>query len=89
MEKNLIPDNSDKNKDFTEVLGFKDKLAEIEDQSSENMTDTQVNYYKKMNIMFDYREQLFNNHLIEVNEKSYIELNVINLYLFFILEKYA
>jgi hypothetical protein len=71
---NFGSDNKDK--DITDVLGFVDKLHEIEDDVSQNISETQIGMYNKLNRMLNFREKVFTNHLRLINENSYVEFSV-------------
>ncbi len=66
----------DKNVDITKVLDFEGTFSEIEKEVQENISDTQLDYNKKIEIMLNYRRELFLNHMQAAQEASYIELSV-------------
>lgn len=76
--------NRDQNVDFTEVLNFEGAAQEITKDVQENPSDAQRNYMKKMEVMLNYRRELFLNHLSNAQEKSYIELNVKYILILFV-----
>jgi hypothetical protein len=72
-------DNPDRKKDtdFTEVLNLQETYEDLMKQNEENPSDTQIDITKKASMIFEYRRKVFFDHLAAVNQKSYIDLNVI------------
>jgi hypothetical protein len=68
--------NRDPNIDITKVLDFDNAYDDIKNKVSENMNDQIINYNKKFQYMRKYRDEMFLNNLRQVNERSYVELNV-------------
>ena len=83
-------DNSerDKNEDFTEVLNMKEELEALKKDMGENMTETQVDFQKKINQLIRFRNNMLLSYFESINEKGYIELNVRIIKLFRKKEKY-
>jgi hypothetical protein len=66
----------DENKDFAEVLDLKSVYSDLQKETNENMSEAQIDYNKKAQIMLDYRRQMFFEHFEKIQRKSYIDLNV-------------
>lgn len=63
-------------KDLTEVLGMNEDLKSLESEVFENMSETQKNFYKKMNIILDFRNKMFELNFKKTVEVGYCELIV-------------
>jgi len=75
---NAYFDNSERNQneDFTEVLNMKEELEALKKDLGENMTETQVDFQKKINQIMRFRYDMLLSYFESINEKGYIELNV-------------
>jgi len=62
--------------DFTEVLDFESVYDNIKNDVNEKVSDTQLDFNKKIEIMLEYRRELFVNHMKIIHEKSFVDLNV-------------
>jgi hypothetical protein len=64
------------NKDIFESMGLSEEMNKLTDKVMTNLSEKEKGAIKKSQIMVNYRNNMYLKNLYELNEESYVELNV-------------
>ena len=64
------------NKDIFESMGLNEEMNKLTDNVMTNLSEKEKGAFKKSQIMINYRNNIYLKNLYELNEESYVELNV-------------